>query len=310
MGQILMNKFFPDSSKSPCGGFRGRRFPEWLKKPISFRNSYKSVASCLAENNLHTVCVEARCPNRAECFSAGTATFLIMGNICTRCCGFCGVYHGKPLRLDPEEPQKVASAARDLNLRHIVITSVTRDDLPDGGAAHFAETVRQCRNRVPESTIEILIPDFHVKQGALDMVLASRPDILSHNLETVPRLYPKIRPEADYRNSLDLLSYFHKKNLLTKSGIMAGLGETEDEVITVLNDLYAAGCRMVTIGQYLQPSKKQVPVQWYVPPERFAYYEKSGRAIGLRSVFTGPFVRSSYRSLEVFNSSAGTGMEK
>jgi lipoyl synthase len=284
-----------------------RRLPEWLKKTISFGNRYKSVTSCLAENNLYSVCVEARCPNRAECFSAGTATFLIMGNCCTRNCGFCGVHHGKPLMLDPEEPQKVASAAGDLNLRHIVITSVTRDDLPDGGAAHFAETVRQCRTRVPKSTIELLVPDFRGKQEALDTVVTCRPDILSHNLETVPRLYTKIRPQADYRHSLNLLSYAHKKNVPAKSGFMVGLGETDEEVIAVLRDLYAAGCRMVTIGQYLQPSKEQVPVHCYITPEQFSSYEKSGRTIGLRSVFTGPFVRSSYHSQEVFNNCTMTG---
>ena len=283
------------------------RFPEWLKKPIQRRKGYSSVAGCISENRLHTVCVEARCPNRAECFSDGTATFLIMGNVCTRNCGFCGVSHGNPLPLDVEEPERIAAAAKSLNLRHIVITSVTRDDLPDGGAAHFAECVRQCRNLVPESAMEILIPDFRGKQGALDTVIDCRPDILNHNVETVPRLYTRIRPKADYRHSLELLAYAHKKNITAKSGIMVGLGETDKEVIEVLRDLHAAGCRMVTIGQYLQPSKVQVMPERYVSPERFSNYEKSGRAIGLRAVLAGPYIRSSYHAPEVYAQCATSG---
>jgi len=281
-------------------GCKERRFPEWLKKPIRRGKNYTSVASCLSENRLHTVCVEARCPNRAECFSDGTATFLIMGNVCTRNCGFCGVSNGNPLPVDNEEPERIVNAAKKLNLRHIVITSVTRDDLPDGGATHFAECVRQCRNRVPEAAIEILIPDFRGKHGALGTVIDCRPDILSHNVETVPRLYTRIRPQADYQHSLELLAYVHKKNIAAKSSIMVGLGETDEEVIEVLGDLHAAGCRMVTIGQYLQPSRKQAVPQRYVPPERFSYYEESGRAIGFRTVFAGPYVRSSYHASDVY----------
>lgn len=277
-----------------------RRFPEWLKKPIRYGKSYTSVISCLSENRLHTVCLEARCPNRSECFSDGTATFLIMGNVCTRNCGFCGVSHGNPLMLDTEEPKRIAAAAKNLHLRHIVITSVTRDDLPDGGASHFAECVRQCRTRVPDASIEILIPDFREKSAALDIVIDSRPNVLNHNVETVPRLYSSIRPQADYQFSLGILAYAHKKNIAAKSGIMVGLGETDKEVIDVLKDLCAAGCRMVTIGQYLQPSMKQVEAVRYVQPERFSYYEETGRSIGLRSVFAGPYVRSSYHSLEVY----------
>ncbi len=278
-----------------------RRFPDWLKKPLFFRNRYVSVVSCLAKNRLHTVCAEAKCPNRDECFSAGTATFLIMGTICTRHCGFCGVQHGKPFPLDSEEPAQVANAAKTLNLRHIVITSVTRDDLPDHGADHFAETVRQCRNCSPEATIELLIPDFRGNQDALDTVLAASPDILSHNIETVPRLYPAVRPQADYQRSLDLLAYAYNKKIVTKSGFMVGLGETEKEVVDVLKSLYGAGCRIVTIGQYLQPSNSQVTVQHYFPPEQFERYEKTGRLMGFKHVFAGPFVRSSYRAHEAFH---------
>jgi lipoic acid synthetase len=277
-----------------------RRLPDWLKKPISFGNSYKSVASLLAEKNLHTVCVEARCPNKAECFSGGTATFLIMGNVCTRNCAFCGISHGNPLPLDPEEPRRIASAAKKLDLRHIVITSVTRDDLPDGGAAHFAECVCNCRERLPGVSVEILIPDFRGKPGAIDIVIDCCPDILNHNVETVPRLYAQIRPQADYRYSLGLLARTHKKNIPAKSGIMVGLGETDDEVIAVLKDLHDTGCQMVTIGQYLQPSKKQAAPERYVSPERFMYLEETGRAIGIGSLFAGPQVRSSYRAQEIF----------
>lgn len=281
--------------------YQHRRFPQWLKKTVTISGVYRTVSSCISENRLHTVCTEGRCPNRSECFSAGTAAFLILGNICTRRCGFCGVRHGSPLPPDYEEPERIACAARTLNLGHIVITSVSRDDLSDGGAACFAETVRQCRNLMAESTIEILIPDFCGKPDALETVVACRPDILNHNLETVPRLYEKIRPQADYQRSLDLLAYAGKKGIATKSGIMVGLGETKEEVIAVLDNLHAAGCGIVTIGQYLQPSKEQVPVHRYVSPEQFADWEKTGKIIGFRSVFAGSFVRSSYRSQELFN---------
>jgi lipoic acid synthetase len=282
-----------------------RRLPGWLKKPLLLTASYRAVSSCISENRLNTVCIEARCPNRAECFSAGTATFLIMGNVCTRNCVFCGVHHGSPLPLDSEEPGRLAETAKRLDLRHVVITSVTRDDLQDGGAAHFAECVRQCRNRLPAAAIEILIPDFRGKHGALDIITACRPDIIGHNVETVPRLYLQIRPKADYRYSLGLLAHANKKNITIKSGIMAGLGETDDEVIAVLRDLCEAGCRMVTIGQYLQPAKEQIAPARYVSPERFRYFEEAGRAAGLSCVFSGPQVRSSYRAQEVFMSLAG-----
>jgi lipoic acid synthetase len=280
------------------------RLPCWLKKPLSLTGAYRAVSSCVAENRLNTVCVEARCPNRAECFSAGTATFLIMGSVCTRNCAFCGIHHGTPLPLDPEEPERIAATAKKLNLRHIVITSVTRDDLQDGGGAHFAECVRRCRCRLPDSTIELLIPDFRGKHGALDSVTSCCPDILGHNVETVPRLYPQIRPKSDYLHSLGLLAHAAQKNITVKSGIMAGLGETDDEVIAVFRDLCDNGCRLVTIGQYLQPSKEQVAVERYVAPERFRYFEEAGRAAGLSCVVAGPLVRSSYRAKQVYSMAA------
>lgn len=229
--------------------YPNRRFPEWLKKPLTISGGYRTVTSCVGNKSLHTICTEGRCPNRSECFSAGTAAFLILGNICTRSCSFCGVCHGTPLPLDEEDPNRVALAAQSLNLHHIVITSVTRDDLLDGGATCFSETVHQCRTLMPQSTIEILVPDFCGKQKSLDIVVACRPDILNHNLETVPRLYQKIRPQADYHRSLELLAYSGKKNILTKSGLMVGLGETKEEIVAILKDLYAVDCRIVTIGQ-------------------------------------------------------------
>jgi lipoyl synthase len=311
-----------------------RRFPDWLKKPRHDASAnhdgsgqhdgsdahtgsrYSSVAACVAGNNVHTVCTEARCPNRAECFSAGTATFLILGNTCTRSCGYCGVRHGNPLPLDPDEPARVAASVKALRLRHIVITSVTRDDLPDGGAGHFARTVRECRKTMHHkgtmdnmpaaaATIEVLIPDFNGDRNALDTVLDAGPDILNHNVETVLRLYPAIRPQADYRQSLGLLAYARLHGFTAKSGLMVGLGESDNEVCGVLEDLHNAGCRMVTIGQYLQPSREQVPVQRFVPPEQFERYEKKGKEIGLHSVFAGPFVRSSYKAGEVLGRAAG-----
>lgn len=275
------------------------RFPAWLKKKIPAKGSYRTVSSCV--EGLHTVCAEAKCPNRAECYTQGTATFLIMGNVCTRNCGFCGVEHGKPGRLDDDEPLKVPRAAKEMGLRHIVVTSVTRDDLPLGGAGHFAETIRQCRAHLPESSIEVLIPDFKGSPEALDTVLKAAPDILNHNLETVPRLYPEARPQADYRRSLDLLAYAAGKKFIVKSGIMVGLGETEDEVVDLLKDLKNTGCSIVTIGQYLQPSKSQLAVVEFITLEQFARYEYMGKDLGFRSIQSGPFVRSSYHAGEVYN---------
>jgi len=283
-----------------------RRLPDWLKKPHGLSGSYKTVihtlstaSGCAPSKALHTVCVEARCPNRAECFSAGTATFLMMGNTCTRKCRFCGVRHGSPQPLDLDEPRLVASAAVALALRHIVITSVTRDDLPDGGASHLAETVSRCRAALPAATIELLIPDLAGDAAALAVVLSSNPDVLNHNPETVPRLYQSVRPQAMYQQSLHLLSCARKAELVTKAGLMVGLGETDDEIEEVLSDLIAVGCRIVTIGQYLQPSPAQSAVARYVPPEQFNRYESIGRALGFSAIVTGPFVRSSYHAHEL-----------
>jgi lipoic acid synthetase len=284
-----------------------RHLPDWFKKPHGLSGSYRTVirtlstasGGCAPGSRLYTVCVEARCPNRAECFSAGTATFLIMGNICTRTCRFCSIRHGSPQPLDRDEPYRVASVAVALALSHIVITSVTRDDLPDGGASHLAETVRQCRAALPTATIELLIPDLAGDAEALAMVLSSRPDVLNHNLETVPRLYHSVRPQAMYRQSLHLLSCARKAEFVTKASLMVGLGETDEEIETVLADLIAIGCRIVTIGQYLQPSSAQMKVARYVPPEQFHRYESIGKALGFSAIVTGPFVRSSYHAHEL-----------
>jgi lipoic acid synthetase len=222
-----------------------------------------------------------------------------MGNVCTRGCGFCGVGHGNPCALDADEPEKVSLAAKTMGLRHVVITSVTRDDLPFGGAEHFAETVTRCKAVLPHASIEVLVPDFNGSREALDMIISSAPDILNHNLETVPRLYPQARPQAAYERSLDLLTYAAAKKTVPKSGIMVGLGETEKEVLDLLKDLQKAGCRIVTIGQYLRPSASQLPVVEFVPPEQFARYEQRGKELGFLSTFAGPFVRSSYKAGEI-----------
>jgi lipoic acid synthetase len=276
------------------------RFPAWLRKPLAAGGGYEAVRSCIAEKKLHTVCVEALCPNRAECFSAGTATFLILGNVCTRDCAFCGVTHGLPENIDNDEPRRVAQAAAALKLRHIVITSVTRDDLPDGGAAQFAACVAECRAAVPGAAVEILIPDFNGNERALAAVTGSKPDILNHNLETVPRLYKEIRPGADYRRSLGILARAHASGLVAKSGLMVGIGETETEIRAVLRDLKDAGCAMVTIGQYLRPTARQIPVARFETPLMFETYGRFGREIGIEKVIAGPFVRSSYRAHEFF----------
>jgi lipoic acid synthetase len=287
-----------------------RRLPEWLKKPLGFSGSYRQVARTVATppsgessgSGLKTVCVEARCPNRAECFSAGTATFLIMGNACTRDCAFCGVHHGGPQPLDPEEPGRVAAAAASLKLRHIVITSVTRDDLPDGGADHFVHTMRRCRDALPHATVELLIPDLGGNPDALATILSSPPDVLGHNIETVPRLYPSVRPQALYRQSLQLLAA--ARTVVTKAGLMVGLGETDEELYSVLADLVVAGCRIVTIGQYLRPTPAQIEAVRYVTPERFERYESVGKALGLSSIVAGPFVRSSFHAQRVFDAAS------
>jgi lipoyl synthase len=276
--------------------------PPWLKKRLSSGEGYQKVVKLLRECSLHTVCEEALCPNLGECFANGTATFMILGDHCTRNCRFCAVLHGLPEAPDKNEPQKVADAIKALGLRYAVVTSVTRDDLPDGGAGHFAGTISAIKNRNPGTQVEVLIPDFQGSAEDLKTVVAAAPHVLNHNIETVPRLYPAVRPQADYHESLKLIRRAGETDpdLATKSGLMLGLGETHEEVQKVLYDLLAAGCKLLTLGQYLAPSKNHHPVMEYVPPDQFAKWEETTRKMGFEGVASGPFVRSSFRAGEMF----------
>ncbi len=275
--------------------------PAWLRRRLPSGPDYESVRTLLKDNRLHTVCQEARCPNQWECFSARTATFLIMGPSCTRHCRFCAVDHGPVHPLDPNEPLRVAETARQLGLTYVVITSVTRDDLSDGGARHFADVIRSVRKRMPDAGIEVLIPDFQGNPEALKIVLDANPDVLNHNMETVPRLYPRVRPEAVYERSLSLIRLVGSADprIQTKSGLMLGMGETPDEVRQALKDLHHAGCRIFTLGQYLQPSSDHLPVERFIPPDEFDAWKMEALAMGFSQVASGPFVRSSYHAKEL-----------
>jgi len=276
------------------------RKPAWLKRRLPTGEGYARVRELIESGRLHTVCQEARCPNIWECFSHRTATFLIMGERCTRNCRFCSVHSGTPEALDPGEPGRVAAAAAEMGLKYVVVTSVTRDDLSDGGAAHFAATIRAIRERIPGAEIEVLIPDLQGDPAALRTVLDARPDVLNHNIETVPRLYPQVRPQADYRRSLELLRAAGAiaPSIPTKSGLMLGLGEEPEEVRQTLQDLRTHGCRFLTLGQYLQPSPEHLPVAAYVPPEEFERWRAAALAMGFTHVASAPFVRSSYHAGE------------
>lgn len=276
--------------------------PPWLKKRVSSSESYGRVVRLLRECGLHTVCESAHCPNLGECFARGTATFMILGDVCTRNCRFCAVTHGSPHAPEKDEPDQVASAVRELGLMYTVVTSVTRDDLKDGGAGHFAETIESIKTRNPSTGVEVLIPDFRGSEAALKTVMAAVPDVLNHNLETVPRLYDDVRPEADYHRSLHLLHSVRQKNpeMITKSGLMLGLGETRREVRAALADLVDAGCRALTLGQYLAPSRKHHPVVEFVHPDVFLYWEKTAYEMGFEAVASGPFVRSSFQAEQMF----------
>ncbi|MCD6586382.1 MAG: lipoyl synthase [Desulfobacteraceae bacterium] len=280
------------------------RKPKWLKRRLPSGPDYEKVCRMIASKNLHTVCQEAKCPNVWECFSKHTATFMILGDRCTRNCKFCGVQNG-PIGLpDPEEPARVASGVKELGLKYVTITSVTRDDLEDGGAKFFVETINEIRKASPETRVEVLIPDFQGNKEALEKVVTARPDVLNHNIETVPRLYEKARPQADYRRSLQVL-FLAKKiddRIVTKSGLMLGLGESDEELLHTMKDLLKAGCRILTLGQYLQPGKDQLPVKRFVEPEEFDNWRKIGLEMGFEQVASGPFVRSSYNAGETFDS--------
>ena len=275
------------------------RKPPWLKARAPSDPKVASLKKLLREEGLHTVCEEASCPNLGECFAGGTATFMIMGDLCTRRCPFCDVAHGRPNPLDPEEPSHLANAVARMGLKYVVITSVDRDDLRDGGAGHFAQCVQEVRDRVPELRVEILVPDFRGRmERALDALIKAPPDVFNHNLETVPSLYTKVRPGSDYDWSLDLIRQFKQRapNVVTKSGLMLGLGETIDEVKQTMRDLYAHDCDMVTLGQYLQPSRSHLPVERFVHPDEFEELARFGHDLGFVNVASGPLVRSSYHA--------------
>jgi lipoic acid synthetase len=273
----------------------GCRKPPWLKVRLAGGREYRRIRELKENKSLNTVCEAARCPNLPECWGLGHATFMILGNICTRNCRFCGVSGGNPDRVDPGEPGRVVDAVMQMRLRHTVITSVTRDDLPDGGAGMFAAVIRELRNRIPESSVEVLVPDFKGNRVSLEMVLEAGPDILGHNVETVPRLYKLVRPQARYGRSLALLSIAKKnRSLLTKSGFMVGLGEGKKELFRLMEDLRSEGCDILTIGQYLRPTREHLPVAHYYTPEAFMSLKKAGLEMGFLRVESGPLVRSSY----------------
>jgi len=276
------------------------RLPEWIKtKGIAGTHSTKQF---LRSHGLSTVCEEARCPNIGLCFSKPTATFMLLGSKCTRNCGFCSVESSTPLQPDSSEPERIAMAAREMGLRYVVLTSVTRDDLPDGGALHFAMTVRAIRRLLPDAGVEVLTPDFKGDVASLKMVLDSKPDVFNHNIETVQRLYPVVRPQADYRRSLHVLRNARvlAPEINTKSGIMVGLGETFDEVVEVMEDIRSTGCDFLTIGQYLRPSRRNLPVVEYIAPEVFDRYRDIAIGMGFRGVASAPLVRSSMNAEEMF----------
>lgn len=280
-----------EKEKEPLG-----KRPEWLKVKLPSGQNYSDVLNLMRKSKLHTVCEEARCPNMGECWNHRTATFMILGDTCTRSCGFCNVKLGMPDELDVDEPRRVAEAVEDLKLRHVVITSVNRDELKDGGSSIFSETVKLIKERIPDCTVEILIPDFRGIQDAFDNIMKNPPDILNHNLETVNRLYPVVRPQAKYQRSLDLIRWFKNKGLRTKSGIMVGIGESTDEVLDLMKDLYDHGCDIMTIGQYLQPTRNHLPVDRYVTLEEFNLYKEKGLEMGFKAVESSPLVRSSYHA--------------
>ncbi len=279
--------------------------PKWLKIRLNTGGEYQQIKHLVNDLSLHTVCQEAKCPNIYECWASGTATFMIAGDVCTRRCGFCAVSKGAPILLDAEEPWHVAQAVQKMNVKHAVITAVNRDDMEDGGAVHFALTIQAVRSLNPNTKVEVLIPDFQGNEAALMAVLDAQPDVLNHNTETVPRLYRRVRPQAKYREwTLTLLARAaqrrdeEKRGMLTKSGVMLGLGETDEEIIATMRDLRNADCDILTLGQYLQPAPKRLPVEKYYHPEEFAKFKEIGLEMGFRYVESGPLVRSSYHAHE------------
>lgn len=288
------------------------RRPQWLKSGVLEPAILNRATKLTRDLKLHTVCESARCPNRTRCFAEGTATFMILGNICTRNCTFCAVKHGKPQAPDPQEPDHIVQAVAKLRLRYVVITSVTRDDLPDGGASQFAQTIRAIHEYDPGTAVEVLIPDFKGSASALRTVVDASPAVLNHNVETVPRLYTEVRPQAEYGRSLDLLKQAKllDGSLLTKSGLMLGLGESREEVIEAMATLRRAGCDLLTIGQYLQPSLEHHRLVRYVRPEEFEEYQIVGKKLGFVSVMSGPLIRSSFHAAEMYISATGKSKGK
>lgn len=275
---------------------RGKR-PDWLRVKLPYGEKYKNIVDIIETHKLHTVCQSARCPNMGECWTAGTATFMILGNVCTRSCGFCAVMTGRPdPGLDWDEPRRVLDAVKLMGIKHAVITSVNRDERKDGGAPIFAEVIRLIHEEVPGSTVEVLIPDFRGLWDALQLVIDARPDLMNHNVETVPRLYRRVRPQAVYQRSLDVLRISKEQGLRTKSGIMVGLGEKDEEVLALMDDFVEIGLDVMTIGQYLQPTRMHLPVEEFVHPDKFRWYKEVGEAKGIEHVESGPLVRSSYHA--------------
>ncbi|MDL2320304.1 lipoyl synthase [Alistipes sp. OttesenSCG-928-B03] len=268
--------------------------PDWLKIRLPQGEKYAEMAKIVEQHELHTICSSGMCPNKAECWSRKTATFMVLGDVCTRGCKFCATKTGVPLSTDPGEPERIADSIRLMGLRHAVITSVTRDDLPDGGAEHWAAVVRAVRAANPHTTIELLIPDLHAVAADIDTIIDAQPDIIGHNIETIERLTPEVRSRADYRTSLRTIAHIASRGMVSKSGIMLGMGETDGEVMQTLDDLRAAGCEIVTLGQYLRPTMKHWPVAEYVKPEKFEHFKEEALARGFGYVASGPLVRSSY----------------
>ncbi|MBD3289230.1 lipoyl synthase [candidate division KSB1 bacterium] len=283
---------------------RKKRHPHWLKVPMPAGKNYHDIRALVGEQNLHTVCESAHCPNIGECWNSRTATFMILGDLCTRDCRFCAVKNGTPDGCDYDEPMRIVEAVKKLALKYAVITSVTRDDLDDGGASVFAETIRQIHKKVPGCKVEVLIPDFRGDRAALQLVIDAKPEVINHNLETVPRLYGSARPQAIYARSIELLERAKQASMITKTGLMLGLGENESEIYGVLRDLADIKCDFLTLGQYLQPSAAHLPIDRYVSPEEFSTYKEQALALGFRHVESGPLVRSSYHAAsQPFNAS-------
>ena len=289
MSLSLTHLVVPDAPKGP-------RKPSWLKMRMPGGEGYATLKKMVDDNRLHTVCQSAKCPNIGECWSAGTATLMILGDVCTRSCGFCHIATGRPPTLDLDEPRRVGEAVAMMALGHVVITSVNRDELPDGGAEVWAETIRQIRKQSPGTSVEVLIPDFCGDWEALQLVLNERPEILAHNLESVPSQYYRVRPQAKYRRSLELLQITKSQGLTSKTGMMLGIGEQQHEIDSVLDDLVSISCDILTLGQYLQPTQKHLPVDRWVTPEEFNRWKQHGEAKGLRHIESGPLVRSSYHA--------------